>query len=686
MNKKIVVFFVFVILISLTTLPTSAAPLSDNEQEALQISKLINEYRQQNGLYEYVYSPVLAATAQKHGDYQASIEESTHYGENDSRSRDRAEAMGYGSGSYIFVSEMIYAGQFATPQKALEWWKNSPIHNGIMLSEEYHEFGVAVARSETRIYYTVNVGAVRGVTSPGVGSGGEILAEPTSAPVATTTPDVRGGIYHIVQEGQTLAGIATAYNVDIDTLRLLTALTENSSLGAGQILLIKQPQVPDNTPTPQGGSSGAGSTTSEPSTSEGEPLETTPPEILSPTQPQSAPGSVVPTQTPVDFGGAPTNWLLIAAVVIVVFGVIGFLAYYYLQTQKQGDDSKDDHKGHDRGDFNHQTRQTQLDILREVAEVALDAYPLTVERIEPLRYVLNAEFLVAARQEGRAKIEQYVVRVNAPRFHSPAEIASELEWLVALNEQTKITVPSPIRKRNGEWVETVTLPFLEEPRHCVVFRYIPGETIELKATPEHLEVVGALVGLLHKHGAQFVPPHTFTRKHWDLEGLTGGMLDVPGQQAYAALNEHEREIVTEAEKLVTKAMAKIGRSNQTYGLIHADLHLKSFLFHQKRPLILDFDTCGYGFYAYDLSVPIWNLFHRDDFEVLRAALLKGYRRVRVLSLEEESMLMHFVAGRLMTQILTWAGRREHTNLSEIADEAITKEVGQLELLIRLLVS
>jgi Ser/Thr protein kinase RdoA (MazF antagonist) len=302
----------------------------------------------------------------------------------------------------------------------------------------------------------------------------------------------------------------------------------------------------------------------------------------------------------------------------------------------------------------------------------------------PTRYVLNAEFLVQAYREGRGDDPgQYVARANAPGFHTPAEIRSELEWLAALNRDTSLKVPNPLRTRRGEWVETVKIDLLDGPRHFVVFEYIPGHTIEAEATPEHLAIVGGLIAQLHRHGVHFDPPPGFTCKHWDLNGLKGGMLDVPAEKAYAALSEEELRVVQAAEQVVESAIHRLGQDALVYGLIHADLHLKSFLFEGDDPLILDFDTCGYGYYIYDLAVVVWNLFEREDFGLLRKALLEGYRGVRHLSQQEEQHLVHFIAGRLMTQTLAWAARRDDPGLAKQADAAIKRQTQLLELLIRM---
>jgi Ser/Thr protein kinase RdoA (MazF antagonist) len=132
-------------------------------------------------------------------------------------------------------------------------------------------------------------------------------------------------------------------------------------------------------------------------------------------------------------------------------------------------------------------------------------------------------------------------------------------------------------------------------------------------------------------------------------------------------------------------MERLGTGSQVYGLIHGDLHLKSLLFSPDgRPVVIDFDTCGWGYYVYDLAVAVWDIFHRDDFTVLRDALLTGYRKVRPLSLREETFMIHFVAGRLMVQVLTWAPRRGHKTLAEAADKAIERELKQLKALLDIL--
>jgi Ser/Thr protein kinase RdoA (MazF antagonist)/uncharacterized protein YkwD len=629
MKIKILILFVTAAALISGARPASAAPPVDKIDTAVEIIVLINTYRQELGLPPYTYDPTLMAVAQAHTEYQVSIGESTHVGEGGSTSSQRAAAGGYAGGEFAWINEMIYTGQYATPEKAIEWWKNSPIHNEIMTSDVYHQIGVGVAESETHKFYTVNVGAIPDITSPG-----------TPGVLGPDTNQVRGDI----------TGASSTQQPPEQSPTQTTTPTESSVVDTSETADDAQPSSENTALLTGEGEIAAGNDTQADQ------------------QPAAA---------------SQTKWGLWIGLGGLGIAALGTLVLFTLRS-KEMDEEIEEYLDDQYSDFFNLSRDEQFNRLQIAARQALEVYPLEVISIEPLRYVLNAEFLVQAFREGRGdQPGQFVVRVNAPGFHSPIEIRSELEWLAALNQDTGLKVPNPLRTRRGEWVKTIELDLLDGPRHCVVFEYIPGQTIEAEATPEHLAIVGGLIAQLHRHGANFEPPADFTRKHWDLNGLKGGMLDVPNEKAYHALSEEELRVVRAAEQVVETAMGRLGRGAQVYGLIHADLHLKSFLFDGDEPLVLDFDTCGYGCYIYDLAVVVWNLFDREDFALLRKALLEGYRGVRHLSQLEEQHLVHFIAGRLMTQTLAWAARRGDPGLAKQADTAIKRQTQLLELLIRM---
>lgn len=108
------------------------------------------------------------------------------------------------------------------------------------------------------------------------------------------------------------------------------------------------------------------------------------------------------------------------------------------------------------------SHRAQVNQMRQVALRALDAYPLADPSVRFVALGENATFLLAARADD-GTVDRFLLRVHRPmrhgRFIDPnAAIASELHWLTALREQTDLSVPEPLRTRDGELTTTASVP------------------------------------------------------------------------------------------------------------------------------------------------------------------------------------------------------------------------------------
>jgi len=366
-------YFPFVILCLLAFLPIgtvsaeNAAPASPDE-----VISLINQYRQQNGIAPLAYNSLLASLAQQQSNYQAQISSITHTGAGGTTPQQRAEAAGYGGGSWFYLSEIIYGGSTATPNSALTWWKNSGLHNSIMLDAKYTQIGAGVATDGSYTYFTAELGGPTGgngsgSTSPtSTQSAPGTKPEPTSEPVpvvipvSRSTPNPDGSTHHIVQQGQSLWTIAAIYDTTPEKIIKLNGM-ESSYIFPGDDLIIKlasdQPAAtlelsnpPSPTPTldPASNVDSKTSPSSSPVSAEIKPMLGTPFSMVveqntvtpEPTSPPAR--SLVP-----DGDNEPPNFLssnpivstlVIAAVVILVLVV---LASGFLQI-KPGRPSRDD--------------------------------------------------------------------------------------------------------------------------------------------------------------------------------------------------------------------------------------------------------------------------------------------------------------------------------------------------------
>jgi LysM repeat protein len=231
--------FLASILIALALLAFTPNPQSSSE-----IFALINGYRASNGLYALEQDSILMQLAQGQSDYQASIQQITHGGPGGTRPRDRAYAAGYGGGAVVFISELVTGGgSDGSPQSALNWWQNSPEHNGYLLSSNYFELGVGVATDgDGRYYYTAVLGNIAsGTTYVPPENVPPVAPQPVMVPVVRAEPRDNGAIVHIVRQGQALWTIAAVYEVPLETILQLNNLTASSFIFPGDEIIVAPP-------------------------------------------------------------------------------------------------------------------------------------------------------------------------------------------------------------------------------------------------------------------------------------------------------------------------------------------------------------------------------------------------------------------------------------------------------------
>lgn len=257
--KRILISLVFAAALLGAAPPAYAKGLTAwaNPATPGQVIAAINAYRAANGLYAYTQNSILMQTAQGQADYQASLGTVTHEGPGGSRPRDRAIAAGYGGGATVFVSEIIYGGGQADVETAIEWWKNSPLHNDQMLASTYIDIGAGVASNGNGNYYTAVMGYVSGSAPPESPGGGNSNA-PTAAapafviiPVIAATPRADGSIVHIVRTGQALWNIAAVYGVPLEEILALNGLPEWAVIFPGDEIVVRAAEAGEETPTPE---------------------------------------------------------------------------------------------------------------------------------------------------------------------------------------------------------------------------------------------------------------------------------------------------------------------------------------------------------------------------------------------------------------------------------------------------
>lgn len=313
--------------------------------------------------------------------------------------------------------------------------------------------------------------------------------------------------------------------------------------------------------------------------------------------------------------------------------------------------------------------------LRRLAGRALEHYALETPRLRLLSAKEHAIFRVNARAPGQAVMERFALRLYLPAAYHEPSVITELEWLTALVRDAGLVVPEPIPTRTGEMLVLVDESDTDTRRPAALFRWVEGRRHKASLSRQDLAAVGRFTGRLHEHATHFMPSVGRAGQRWDWDRVFGPGSPVAPDSDDPRLTLEQRELFRDMAARLRQAMRELGTDPQVWGLIHADLHSSNYLFHDGDVHAIDFEDCGWGYYLYDLAVildEIYAVFPLRALE-LRQGLLNGYRQIRTLPADHESLLDLFVAMRL-AELLRWHATSDEAvyglAVPQLLDEAV----------------
>ncbi len=314
----------------------------------------------------------------------------------------------------------------------------------------------------------------------------------------------------------------------------------------------------------------------------------------------------------------------------------------------------------------------QVRRLRRLASDALrQGYDLKVDQLTALSTTHNAVF--------RADLttgERVIVRVGAVGKSTTAEVQSEMQWLHRLHHEACLHVPAPIANRRGEFVSTVEVQYVPEPRDCVVLSWVDGREFKAGQTPSMLVKVGVFMGQLHNYAARFTAPPGFTRLQKDRmfpRGVPMALKHAPNR-----LFSRERQtLFMQAAARVQYAMQQAFDVPEQIHLLHNDLHQDNILFPTRGgACVVDFDDMVWGHATQDIAITLYHLLDHPRFPDLYAAFKQGYESVRAWPETHYGQIDTFIVGREL-EMIDDKLRSKHPDVSARLDEAVTRAESRL---------
>lgn len=263
-NRTMSVFLIalfFVLLLSVGAVTVQAA---ENTVTAWDLIALINGQRAANGLAALSVDSSLMACAQSTASTMASYQMMWHIGDVSGR----VSQFGYNGGGKAYATENFATGP-ATITSISGTWADYD-HQIASTNPSYCHIGAGVAEANGVTYYIVQAAypatgkgcslnapstGGSGVTTGAAGGSGTTAApvfdmSQVIASIRIAEPDESGKIYHVVQNGQSLWSIASAYGVKIEDVARWNNIKDPAAISLNQKLFIPDPETLANETLP----------------------------------------------------------------------------------------------------------------------------------------------------------------------------------------------------------------------------------------------------------------------------------------------------------------------------------------------------------------------------------------------------------------------------------------------------
>ena len=329
-------------------------------------------------------------------------------------------------------------------------------------------------------------------------------------------------------------------------------------------------------------------------------------------------------------------------------------------------------------DFYQVTPEEQAGRLTKLARNALGTWGISQDAsVALIKHRENAVFSVTDDNK------RYALRIHRAGYHTDEELASELQWIEAL-DGGGLRTPQVIPTTSGATLAHISAEGVPEARQVDVLEWFEGQPIatieEGLADPSLVQetffTLGQLMATVHNQSETWTPPAGFTRHAWDEDGLLGTNPFWGRYWELDGLSQTQLDRLAAAKTKMLRDLADFGKTPDRYGLIHADFLHENLLANDEGICLIDFDDAGFGWHLFDVATTLFFHLGEDHFDDAFQALIDGYRTRRSMPDEHLARLPLFLLLR-GTTYLGWAHTRSETETAQTLKPMLIAAVDEL---------
>jgi len=226
------------------------------------------------------------------------------------------------------------------------------------------------------------------------------------------------------------------------------------------------------------------------------------------------------------------------------------------------------------------------------------------------------------------KGKEYILKFNHSTHRTRNQVRAELDWVNYLADNG-VNVVRNIPALNGEPFITFDLKDDRDGYFSVIaFHKAPGGYLKAEDWDDNLYFKwGEATGQIHALSKEYTPRgEYYKRPAWDDDGFMNW-------EHFDPDSHQNPEVIMECQDLISR-LRQLERDDDSFGLIHCDLHHWNFFWYNGDIHIFDTDDSRYDWYVNDVAIPlIYSLFepgvadnHETHARRFLRAFMDGYRR------------------------------------------------------------
>ncbi|MEK4484158.1 phosphotransferase [Psychrobacillus sp. FSL H8-0484] len=274
----------------------------------------------------------------------------------------------------------------------------------------------------------------------------------------------------------------------------------------------------------------------------------------------------------------------------------------------------------------------------KLIEIALEHYGITDFSSSFIRHNDNITIKIDNNEDNNS----YVLRIHSPIIsglqgvqHTFEGLNAEMELLNSLNEQTSLPLQQPIKNKKGNLVSTIVDVDNNFIQLATLLTWKEGNVYtgkEINSKNIAFEI-GVVLAKLHNFSNNWIIPQPFIRPNYDIEKYRNLTDRLQYGVEINLFTSEQYDLILDTMKYIKIIFARTPKTNNNWGIIHADLQGGNIIVNNDTVIPIDFGFSGYGYYLFDIGITL------TSFNInYRKKVLEGYKTLRNLNDEDEFLI------------------------------------------------